>query len=428
MLCYMLQARQEHFETGKRRMTAPLSHIRVLDLSRILAGPWAAQHLADMGAEVIKIERPVVGDDTRGWGPPFAIEANDAHPAISAYFSCANRGKKSVAVDITTPEGQALIRELAKVSDVVIENFKVGGLAQYGLDYASLKAVNPKIVYCSITGFGQTGPYASRAGYDFLLQGMGGLMSVTGEPDSNGGAPVKVGVAITDQLTGMNALTGILSCLIKRDQTGEGDHVDVALFDCTIAGLVNQAATYHVAGKVPGRMGNAHPTVVPYQVFETADGHIILAVGNDGQFERFCEVTGLQHLSADEKYATNPQRIVNRDELIPLLEPVFKTRTNVEWIDALEKSQVPCGPINTVDRVFADPQVQHRQMQRDLPQKDLGTIPVTANPIRLQQHDTTAQLPPPHLGEHTLEVLSDVLKLTNERISELCQANIVETR
>lgn len=409
-------------------MTAPLSHIRVLDLSRILAGPWAAQHLADMGAEVIKIERPVVGDDTRGWGPPFAIEANDAHPAISAYFSCANRGKKSVAVDITKPEGQALIRKLAEASDVVIENFKVGGLSQYGLDYASLKAINPKIIYCSITGFGQTGPYANRAGYDFLLQGMGGLMSVTGEPDSKGGGPVKVGVAITDQLTGMNALSGILSCLVKRDRTGEGDHVDVALLDCTIAGMVNQAATYHIAGTVPQRMGNAHPTVVPYQVFETADGHIILAIGNDGQFERFCAVSGLEHLATDDKYATNPQRIINRDALIPLMEPVLKSRTNADWIAALEQAQVPCGPINTVDGVFADPHVQHRQMRRDLPQKDLGTLPVTANPIRLQQHDTTAQLPPPHLGEHTQDVLTGILSMTDEEISELCRANIIETR
>ncbi|MGI9422156.1 MAG: CaiB/BaiF CoA transferase family protein [Hyphomicrobiaceae bacterium] len=409
-------------------MTAPLSHIRVLDLSRILAGPWAAQHLADMGAEVIKIERPGVGDDTRGWGPPFAIEADAHRPAISAYFACANRGKKSCAVDITTPEGQAIILRLARNSDVVIENFKVGGLAQYGLDYASLKAVNPTVVYCSITGFGQTGPYANRAGYDFLLQGMGGLMSVTGEPDDKGGMPVKVGVAMTDQLTGMNALAGILSSLIKRDRTGEGEHIDVALLDCTIAGLVNQASTYLIDGSVPGRMGNAHPTVVPYQVFETSDGHIILAVGNDGQFERFCGVASLDHLASDGRYATNPQRIINRQALITMLEEVFRKRTSGDWIRDLEAANVPCGPINTIDHVFADPQVQHRRMQRELPQNDLGTLPVTANPIRLLDHDTTAQLPPPHLGEHTESVLLNILQMNSDEISQLCEANIIETR
>lgn len=410
-------------------MTAPLSHIRVLDLSRILAGPWAAQHLADMGAEVIKIERPEVGDDTRGWGPPFAVEATAERPGISAYFSCTNRGKKSCAVDITKPEGQAIIHQLADKSDVVIENFKVGGLAQYDLDYQSLKQVNPRIIYCSITGFGQTGPYANRAGYDFLLQGMGGLMSVTGEPDTDtGGGPVKVGVAITDQLTGMNALSGILSCLIKRDRTGEGDHIDVSLLDCTIAGLVNQASTYHIAGVVPGRMGNAHPTVVPYQVFETADGHIILAVGNDGQFERFCKVANLEHLAADTRYATNPQRIINRDALIPQISDVFTTRSSADWIEQLEAAAVPCGPINTVDQVFADPQVQHRRMRRDLPQSDLGTLPVTANPIRLASHDTTAASSPPHLGEHTGAVMTDILGMTADQIAELRRAGVIELR
>ena len=409
-------------------MTAPLSHIRVLDLSRILAGPWAAQHLADMGAEVIKIERPVVGDDTRGWGPPFAVEANDTRPGISAYFACANRGKKSCAVDLTKPEGQAIVRRLAETSDVVIENFKVGGLAQYGLDYESLRAVNPSIVYCSITGFGQTGPYANRAGYDFLLQGMGGLMSVTGEPDDNGGAPVKVGVAITDQLTGMNALAGILSCLIKRSQTGEGDHIDVSLLDCTIAGLVNQASTYHIAGTVPGRMGNAHPTVVPYQVFETSDGHIILAVGNDGQFERFCAISGLDHLATDPRFTTNPQRIINRDSLIPILEDVFKQHTSATWLARFDEAAIPGGPINTIDRVFSDPHVQARSMQRALPQQDLGELPVTANPIRLLSHDTTAQLPPPHLGAHTMHVLGEILGMDDNEIATLRQANIIEAR
>jgi len=409
-------------------MTAPLYHIRVLDMSRILAGPWPAQHLADMGAEVIKIERLGSGDDTRSWGPPFAIEATDGKPAISAYFSCANRGKKSCAVDITKPDGQALIRNLAQKSDVVIENFKVGGLEPYGLDYKSLKAVNPAIVYCSITGFGQTGPYATRPGYDFLLQGMSGLMSVTGEPDSAGGSPVKVGVAISDQFTGMNALAAILSCLIKRDRTGEGDYIDVSLLDSTIAGLVNQASTYHVAGKVPERLGNAHPTIVPYQVFETADGHVILAVGNDGQFERFCDVAGLAHLVADPKYATNPQRIIHRESLIEQLIKPMKSRTSEQWIEMLEAVAVPCGPINTIDRVFADPQVQHRQMQRQLPHGELGTFPVTANPIRLLHHDTTSQSPPPHLGEHTREILSRVLNMDDPAITTLEQSHVIEIR
>ncbi len=369
-----------------------------------------------------------MGDDTRGWGPPFAVEATADRPGISAYFSCANRGKKSCAVDITTPQGQEIVRNLAVQSDVFIENFKVGGLKKYALDYDSIKAANPRIVYCSITGFGQSGPYANRAGYDFLLQGMGGLMSVTGEPDSNGGQPVKVGVAIADQLTGMNALAGILSCLIKRDRTGEGDYIDVALLDSTIAGLVNQASTYHIAGTVPGRMGNAHPTVVPYQVFETADGHIILAVGNDGQFARFCEVIGLRHLATDENYATNPQRIINRESLIAQLSEPLKSRSSAAWIEVLEAAAVPCGPINTIDQVFADPQVRHRDMQRHLPQADLGTLPVTANPIRLSAHDTTAQLPPPHLGAHTQDVLGGILGLSAHEIDALCQAKIVEVR
>ncbi len=409
-------------------MTAPLSHIRVLDMSRILAGPWTAQHLADMGAEVIKIERPTTGDDTRSWGPPFAVEATSERPAISAYFSCSNRGKKSCAIDITRPEGQLLIRQLAVKSDILIENFKVGGLARYGLDYESLKAINPRIIYCSITGFGQTGPYATHAGYDFLLQGMGGLMSVTGEPEDRDGQPMKVGVAISDQFTGMNALAGILSCLIKRDRTGEGDHIDVSLLDSTIAGLVNQAATYHVTGQAPQRMGNLHPTIVPYQVFETADGHIVLAVGNDGQFVKFCEVAGLEHLAVDENYATNPQRIINREHLIAQLIEPLKSRSSAEWLSSLRAAAVPCGPINTIDQVFADPHVQHRQMQRRLPQDDLGTFPVTANPIRLLHHDTTAHLPPPHLGAHTREVLTHVLGVSDEQISDLCQNKIIETR
>lgn len=407
-------------------MAAPLSHIRVLDLSRVLAGPWASQFLADMGAEVIKIERPRNGDDTRGWGPPFALEPTANDPGISAYFACTNRGKQSVTVDIAHPKGQDLIRRLAEKSDVLIENFKVGGLAKYGLDYQSLKAINPRLVYCSITGFGQTGPYAPRAGYDFLVQAMGGLMSVTGEPDDvPGGGPVKVGVAISDQMAGMNALAAILASLIKRDRTGEGEYIDVALLDSTVAALINQASTFLVSGAVPERMGNAHPTVVPYQAFRTADGHIILAVGNDGQFQRFCAAAGLEHLAADERYRTNAARIINRETLIPQIEEALQLRSSAEWIALLESKSVPCGPINTIDQVFADPQVQARGMRRVLEHDMAGPLPVAANPVRMASHDTTASKAPPLLGENTDVVLSNVLGLAADEIAALRDEGVV---
>ncbi len=407
-------------------MSAPLSHIRVLDLSRVLAGPWAAQYLADMGADVIKIERPGEGDDTRGWGPPFAREPSPEDPGLSAYFVCANRGKKSVTVDIAHPKGQALIRSIASQSDVLIENFKVGGLAKYGLDYASLKAVNPKLVYCSITGFGQTGPYAPRAGYDFLVQGMGGLMSVTGEPDGvPGGGPVKVGVAISDQISGMNALAAILTALVKRERTGEGEHIDVALLDSTVSMLVNQASTYLVAGTVPQRMGNAHPTVVPYQAFRTSDGHIILAIGNDGQFQRFCAVAGLEGLATDERYRTNAARIINRETLIPQIVEAISRKTTAEWISLLEARAVPCGPINTIDQVFEDPQVQARGMRRVLQHERAGPLAVVANPVRMASHDTTAAKAPPLLGEDTDAVLKGVLGLSDDDIAALRAEKIV---
>lgn len=405
---------------------APLSHIRVLDLSRVLAGPWASQFLADMGAEVIKIERPKSGDDTRGWGPPFALEPSESDPGISAYFACANRGKKSVTVDIAHPKGQELIRKLATQSDVLIENFKVGGLAKYGLDYNSLKAINPRLVYCSITGFGQTGPYAPRAGYDFLVQAMGGLMSVTGEPDDvPGGGPVKVGVAISDQMAGLNALAAILTALLKRERTGEGEYIDVALLDSTVAALINQASTYLVSGTVPQRMGNAHPTVVPYQAFRTADGHIILAVGNDGQFQRFCAAAGLAGLAEDERYRTNAARIINRDTLIPKIAEALKQRTSAEWIKLLESKAVPCGPINTIDEVFADPQVEARGMRRVLEHDRAGALPVVANPVRMASHDTTAGKAPPLLGEDTSAVLSDLLDLSAEQITALKSEGVI---
>lgn len=415
-------------------MTAPLDHIRVLDLSRILAGPWATQFLADMGAEVIKVERTKTGDDTRGWGPPFTVAPSEDDPGVSAYFMCCNRGKKSIAIDMTTPDGQQIIRELAAKSDVLVENFKVGGLSKYGLDYENMAKINPRLIYCSITGFGQTGPYAARAGYDFLVQGMGGLMSVTGEPDgetSDGqksGGPVKVGVAISDQTTGMNAVSAILTAIIAREKTGRGCHIDVALLDSTISTLVNQAASFHADGTVPGRMGNAHPTVVPYHVFATSDGHIILAVGNDGQFARFCEVAGSPELSADERYKTNPGRVVNRDTLIPSLDAAFLKQSSAWWIDQLEKANVPCGPINLINDVFADPQVQHREMQRHLSDDNGRSFTVTANPVRMTDHDTTAQTPPPELGAHTNAVLAETLGMDNHRLAELQQRGIIDSR
>jgi crotonobetainyl-CoA:carnitine CoA-transferase CaiB-like acyl-CoA transferase len=402
--------------------SAPLAHIRVLDLSRVLAGPWAAQFLADMGAEVIKIERPGEGDDTRGWGPPYLVEPTANDPGISAYFTCTNRGKKSVAVDMATPAGQDIIRRLAAKSDVVIENFKVGGLAKYGLDYASLKKVNPKIVYCSVTGFGQTGPYATRAGYDYLVQGMGGLMSVTGEPDTvPGGGPMKVGVAIIDQVTGLNALAAILTALIARDRPieqggGSGCHIDVGLLDAAVSTLINQATTYLVADKVPDRMGNDHPTVVPYRAFSTADGHIILAIGNDAQFARFCGAAGLSGLADDARFKTNKNRIVNRESLMPLVQTALLNRSAAYWIDLLEAHAVPCGPINTIDQVFDDRQVKHRGMRRVLQHSKVGPVAVVANPVRMTGHDTTAHKAPPLLGEDTASVLRDVLGMSAAEI------------
>jgi crotonobetainyl-CoA:carnitine CoA-transferase CaiB-like acyl-CoA transferase len=407
-------------------MTAPLSHIRVLDLSRVLAGPWASQFLADMGAEVIKIERPGEGDDTRGWGPPFALEPSGGDPGLSAYFLCTNRGKKSVTVDLAHPKGQELIRTIAAVSDVAIENFKVGGLAKYGLDYAALATVNPRLVYCSITGFGQTGPYAPRAGYDFLVQGMGGLMSVTGAADGEpGGGPVKVGVAIADVIAGFNAVSAILTALVQRERTGHGEYIDVALLDCTVAALINQASTYLVAGIVPGRMGNAHPTIVPYQAFRTADGYIILAIGNDAQFQRFCAVAGLEGLAEDERYRTNAARTINRGTLIPEIAARLETNCSAEWIRRLEERGVPCGPINTIDQVFADAQAQARGLKRFLSHATAGPLPVVANPVRMASHDTTAPKAPPLLGEDTDAVLSGLLGLSAEEIAELRREGVV---
>ena len=407
-------------------MAAPLGHIKVLDLSRVLAGPMAGQMLADLGADVIKIERPSTGDDTRAWAPPYVIDPSDEDPGISAYFMCANRGKKSVAIDLADAQGAELVRRLAAGVDILIENFKVGGLAKYGLDYESVKATNPGIVYCSITGFGQTGPYAQRAGYDFLVQAMGGLMSITGQPDgSPGEGPLKVGVAIADQVSGLNALTGVLAALVRRERTGEGEHVDVALLDSTVAALANQSATYLATGDNPKRLGNEHPTVVPYQTFETADGHIIIGAGNDRQFASFCRVAGATALADDPRFATNAARVVNRAALIPEMQAIVKQRAGADWITELEAAGVPCGPINTVADVFADPQIAARQMRRTLQHPDAGPVDVVANPIRLASHDTTHPSPPPTLGADTHDVLSKSLGMSHDELLALAESGVI---
>jgi crotonobetainyl-CoA:carnitine CoA-transferase CaiB-like acyl-CoA transferase len=367
-------------------MSGPLSHLKVLDLSRVLAGPWATQFLGDLGADVIKIERPGQGDDTRAWGPPWFGD-------LSAYFTCANRNKRSMALDFTTPEGAATVRELAAEADVVIENFKRGALAKYGLDYASLKAVKRDLVYCSITGFGQTGPYADRAGYDALIQGMGGLMSITGEPD---GQPMKVGVAVVDLFTGMYASSGILAALAHRDRTGEGQHIDLALFDVQAAMLANQAANYLATGRAPRRLGNAHPSICPYQTFAASDGYLILAVGNDQQFAKFCTVAGRPELAARPDFATNPARVANRETLIGILSEMFVAQPRAWWSERLEAVGVPCGPINTLDEVFTDPQLVARGMILGGP----DGLRMVGNPLKFSQTPVAAPNPPPALGQH----------------------------
>jgi crotonobetainyl-CoA:carnitine CoA-transferase CaiB-like acyl-CoA transferase len=389
--------------------TTALQGLKVLDLSRVLAGPWAGQLLGDLGADVVKVERPGPGDDTRAWGPPW-VEAKESGERQAAYFQCANRNKRSVAIDLATPEGQAQVRALAAKADVVLENFKVGGLNAYGLDYGSLKAVNPKLVYCSITGFGQTGPYAPRAGYDFLIQGMGGLMSLTGRADGEEGAgPQKAGVALVDIMTGLYATIAVLAALSHRERTGEGQHIDLALLDVQVATLANQAANFLASGVAPRRLGNAHPNIVPYQDFPTADGDMILAIGNDGQFARFCAIAGHPEWAADERFATNPARVAHRSVLIPLLRQATVMKTTAEWVAALEAAAVPCGPINRLDQVFADPQVQARGMKIELAHPALGMVPLVASPIRLSATPVQYRHAPPTLGEHTAEVLANWL-------------------
>jgi len=397
-------------------MAGPLAGIRVLDLSRILAGPWASQMLADLGAEVIKIERPGSGDDTRGWGPPYMPDADGNPTTESAYFHAANRGKHSVCIDMSQKPGQQLIRELASRSDVLIENFKLGGLQKYGLDYASLQVVNPRLVYCSITGFGQTGPYANRAGYDFMIQAMGGMMSVTGEAD---GQPMKIGVALADVLTGLYAANAIQAALIHQRATGQGQYIDMALLDVQVATLANQAMNYLASGINPQRLGNAHPNIVPYQAFQTSDGYIILAVGNDAQFERFCQLAGRDDLAQDERFRKNSNRVKYRDFLVPQVIEVMRQKSSADWLEALNARGIPCGPINNIDQVFDDPQVQSRGLQLELEHPLAGKVASVANPIRLSQSTIEFERAPPLLGQDTDEVLQRILQLDAAGIADL---------
>ncbi|WP_343351436.1 CaiB/BaiF CoA transferase family protein [Pseudomonas sediminis] len=407
-------------------MSGALSHIRVLDLSRVLAGPWAGQIFGDLGAEVIKVERPGSGDDTRHWGPPYIKDAEGSDSREAAYFQSANRNKQSLTLDFTQPEGQRLVRELVAQCDVLLENFKVGGLAAYGLDYESLKVINPRLIYCSITGFGQTGPYAKRAGYDFMIQGLGGLMSLTGRPeDEEGAGPMKVGVALTDILTGLYASVGVLAALNQREQSGIGQHIDVALLDVQVACLANQAMNYLTTGLSPKRLGNAHPNIVPYQDFPSADGNFILAVGNDWQFRKFCEVAGIATLADDPRFVTNKARVAHRAELIPLLRQATVFKTTAQWIELLEKAGVPCGPINDLQQVFADPQVKARGLRLDLPNALGSRTPQVASPLRLSATPVAYRSAPPLLGQHTDSLLQRLLGMSETQIAELREAGVL---
>lgn len=410
-------------------MDKPLSHIRVLELSRILAGPWAGQLLADLGATVIKVERPGVGDDTRQWGPPFLTAQHGHDTSESAYYLAANRGKQSVTVDITSDAGQQAVRDLVKNSDVLIENYKVGGLKKYGLDYESLSQLNPRLVYCSITGFGQTGPYKQRAGYDFMIQAMGGLMSVTGEQDHlPGGGPQKVGVALADILTGLYATVAVQAALAERETSGKGQAIDLALFDVQAATLANQAMNYLVGGQIPKRLGNAHPNIVPYQAFATGDGHMILAVGNDQQFRQFCQVAGCSELAQDPRFATNPQRVKHRDTLCEKIALQLKHKTTAQWLHELEQVSVPCGPINRVDQVFNDPQILSRNMRVELPHPLSGEVAQVGNPIHFSRTPIAFEHPAPLLGQHNEAVFVDWLGYDSEQFAQLMQTTNSEGR
>lgn len=403
-----------------------LEHIRILDLTRVLAGPWCTQNLADLGADVIKVERPGVGDDTRSWGPPFAKDAAGQPTSEAAYYLTANRGKRSITLDIASKEGQQVIRELVLQSDVVIENYKVDQLRKYGLDYDSLAALKPDLVYCSVTGFGQTGPYASRAGYDFIIQGMGGLMSITGERDDlPGGGPQKAGVAIADLMTGMYATIAILAALTHRDRTGTGQYIDMALLDVQVAMLANVGSNYLSSGKASKRWGNAHANIVPYQTFATSDGHIIVAAGNDGQYRKFVQAGGRDDLASDPRFLTNPQRVELRDTLVPLLAEMVKQKTKAAWLALLEDAGVPCGPINQLDEVFADPQVVARGCAIELDHPLADKVKLVASPMHLSATPVRHDMAPPLLGQHTDQVLHDLLGYDAAQLVTLREKNVI---
>mgnify|MGYP001371800440 FL=1 len=407
-------------------MTGALAHLRVLDLSRVLAGPWASQILADLGADVVKIERPGTGDDTRHWGPPYLKDAAGRDTGEAAYYLSANRGKRSLTVDFTRPEGRDIVRRLAQQSDVFLENHKVGDLARFGLGWDDLRIVNSRLIYCSITGFGQTGPYAGRAGYDFAIQAMGGLMSVTGERDDRpGGGPQKVGVAVADVMSGLYATIGILAALAHRQVSGVGQHIDLALLDVQVASLANVALNYLVSGVIPQRWGNAHANIAAYQVLPTADRPLVLAIGNDAQFKKFCEVAGVSGMAIDPRFATNDARVRNRDQLTRELETILGTRPATAWLAALEPAAVPCAPINDLGQVFADPQVRHRDMRLEVPHPSGAAVPLVANPIRLSATPPRYDLPPPLLGQHTDEILRERLGMPDEQILELRRRRVV---
>ena len=407
-------------------MTGPLSHIRALDLSRVLAGPWCAQNLADLGAEVIKIERPEKGDDSRAFGPPWLKDRDGKDTRESAYFASANRGKKSVTVNLSKPDGQHIVRDLAARSDVLIENYKVGDLARYGLGYEDLRSINPRLIYCSVTGFGQTGPYRERPGYDFMIQGMGGVMSITGERDDlPGGGPQRVGIPIADIMTGMYATIAVCAALAHREKSGAGQHLDLALLDTQVGILANQGMNYLATGEAPGRIGNAHPNIVPYQPFKTSDGDVILACGNDNLFGRFCEVAGCRHLAKDPRFATNSKRVENREAITRLLAEIFAKRTTREWCDALEAAGVPNGPINDLRQVFEEPQIAARGMKIELDHPLAGKIPLIASPMKFSGTPLEHRIAPPVLGQHTEEVLRGQLGMSDADIKRLRAEGVI---
>lgn len=403
-------------------MAGPLSHIRVLDMTRVLAGPWTGQNLADLGADVIKIERPGKGDDSRAFAPPYIKDEAGNDTKESAYFCCANRGKRSVTVDISKPEGAQLVRDLAAKVDVLLENYKFGDLTRYGLGYEQLKAINPRLVYCSITGFGQTGPDREKPGYDFMIQGMGGIMSVTGE---RGEGPQRVGIPIADIMTGMYSSIAVCAALAHRAETGKGQHLDLALLDCQVAVLAYQAMNYLSTGVPPGRTGNVHPNIVPYQPFHTADGDVIIACGNDNLFKKFCEVADCMHLLQDARFATNADRVRNRAEIEPIIDAITRKRTTKEWVNTLEQAGVPCGPINNLKEVFEEPQVKARGMLQHLPHSQVGTVPQVVSPMKFSETPLAFRSAPPVLGEHTDAVLREVLGRSEADIAALRAAKAI---